>query len=87
MSGLEKTRTVDRRKLSAELKRRTVNPSPAAFVNPSLESVYAFRPELNATVETTPDGQQFVLIFHDGVLTRTKLTAKNAIVPATRKRA
>jgi hypothetical protein len=60
----------EREKLSCELKCRTPNPGPVPFVDPRVESVYEFRPDLNATVETTPDARQFIVEFRDGGLNR-----------------
>lgn len=72
MSGAE------RQEWRAELKRHTENPGDAQYIDPRLESVYEFRPELNATVEKTPDGQRFIVVFRDGRLTREKILEKDS---------
>jgi hypothetical protein len=60
----------DRRKWRAALKRKTEHARAVPYVDPAVESVYEFRPDLDATVEHAPDGSSFVVAFQNGELTR-----------------
>jgi hypothetical protein len=70
--SFEKMDDAGRQEWRRELHRRGQNPGVASYIDPSLESVYEFRRDLNATVEKSPDGQRFIVVFHDGQLSRQK---------------
>src|SRR5438477_273505 len=60
----------EREEWRSDLQRNGLNPGSAPYVDSSLESVYEFRPDLNATVERSPGGQRFIAVFRDGRLSR-----------------
>jgi putative heme degradation protein len=68
--SFEQMNDAERQEWRSELQRRSLDPGAVSYVDPSRESVYEFRPDLNATVETLPDGHRFIVVFRDGELKR-----------------
>ena len=63
----------ERTEWKSSLRDRTLQPQTALHVDPQTESVYEYRSDLNATIENTPDGRRFSVVFRDGGLHRQEL--------------
>jgi hypothetical protein len=70
--SFEQMDEAQRKEWRRELRRAGEHPGAAPYIDPSSESVYEFRPDLNATVEKSPDGRRFIVEFRDGQLCRQK---------------
>ncbi|HWE51328.1 MAG TPA: hypothetical protein VG273_16165 [Bryobacteraceae bacterium] len=68
----EEMSDAERREWRASLSLNGQHPAPVAYLDSELESVFEFRPNLNATIERTPNGHAFVVAFREGRLNRER---------------
>lgn len=72
----------EREEWRSALRAKLLNPAPASYTDPGTESTFEFRPDLNATIEKTPDGRRFMVVFLDGQLRRQDLVEADPPVRA-----